>query len=129
MQDLEASLAQQAPPAVPDNPALHELPPLVIDGIPTPVDKMTQVGHQANVCRFIICMLRTTADSVLPMLAGSQIWSKYGAHIDMNFDECVMMLKSLNSKSAFNFPACRVGAKYAATVEYAFALYVPRENK
>lgn len=44
MQDLEASLAQQAPPAQPDNPALHELPPLVIDGIPTPVDKMTQVS-------------------------------------------------------------------------------------
>ena len=43
MQDLESCLAQQAPPAQPDNPALHELPPLVIDGIPTPVDKMTQV--------------------------------------------------------------------------------------
>ena len=43
MQDLENALAQQAPPAQPDNPALHELPPLVIDGIPTPVDKMTQV--------------------------------------------------------------------------------------
>ncbi len=43
MQDLETALAQQAPPAQPDNPSLHELPPLVIDGIPTPVDKMTQV--------------------------------------------------------------------------------------
>ncbi len=45
MQDLETALAQQAPPAQPDNPSLHELPPLVIDGIPTPVDKMTQVGE------------------------------------------------------------------------------------
>ena len=43
LQDLEHSLAEQAPPAQPDNPGLHELPPLVIDGIPTPVDKMTQV--------------------------------------------------------------------------------------
>ena len=43
LQDLEAALAQQTPPSVPDNPALHELPPLIIDGIPTPVDKMTQV--------------------------------------------------------------------------------------
>ena len=43
MQDLENALAQQAPPAQADNSNLHELPPLVIDGIPTPVDKMTQV--------------------------------------------------------------------------------------
>ena len=43
MQDLEASLASQAPPQAQDNPALHELPQLAIDGIPTPVDKMTQV--------------------------------------------------------------------------------------
>jgi hypothetical protein len=26
-----------------DDPNLHELPPIVIDGIPTPVEKMTQV--------------------------------------------------------------------------------------
>lgn len=44
IQDLETALAQQAPPQQPDNPALHELPPLNIDGIPTPVDKMTQVA-------------------------------------------------------------------------------------
>jgi nuclear respiratory factor 1 len=43
IQDLEGALAQQAPPAQAENPALHELPPLNIDGIPTPVDKMTQV--------------------------------------------------------------------------------------
>ena len=48
MQDLDAALAQQAPPAQADNPALHELPPLVIDGIPTPVDKMTQVHALTN---------------------------------------------------------------------------------
>ncbi|XP_064633059.1 nuclear respiratory factor 1-like isoform X2 [Lineus longissimus] len=47
MQDLEASLSQQTPPAVPDNPALHELPALIIDGIPTPVDKMTQAQLRA----------------------------------------------------------------------------------
>ena len=46
MQDLDAALAQQAPPAQPDCGSLHELPPLVIDGIPTPVDKMTQVSTE-----------------------------------------------------------------------------------
>ncbi len=50
MQDLETALAQQAPPAQPDNPSLHELPPLVIDGIPTPVDKMTQVTSKTTTC-------------------------------------------------------------------------------
>ena len=48
MQDLDAALAQQAPPQQADNPALHELPPLVIDGIPTPLDKMTQVDAQIH---------------------------------------------------------------------------------
>lgn len=43
MQELEASLAQHAPAPLPEDPSLHELPPLVIDGIPTPVEKMTQV--------------------------------------------------------------------------------------
>lgn len=43
MQELESALAQQAPPQTQDDPTLHELPPLVIDGIPTPVEKMTQV--------------------------------------------------------------------------------------
>lgn len=54
LQDLEHSLAEQAPPAQPDNPGLHELPPLVIDGIPTPVDKMTQ----AQLRNFIPEMLK-----------------------------------------------------------------------
>lgn len=44
LSDLEQSLAEQAPPSQTDTSGLHELPPLVIDGIPTPVDKMTQVG-------------------------------------------------------------------------------------
>lgn len=54
LQDLESSLAEQAPPAQPDNPGLHELPALVIDGIPTPVDKMTQ----AQLRNFIPEMLK-----------------------------------------------------------------------
>lgn len=47
MQELEAALAQQAPPQTQDDPTLHELPPLVIDGIPTPVEKMTQVFYNS----------------------------------------------------------------------------------
>ena len=42
VQDLEIALAQQAPNTQNDDPSLFELPPLVIDGIPTPVDKMAQ---------------------------------------------------------------------------------------
>ncbi|KAJ8301622.1 hypothetical protein KUTeg_020609 [Tegillarca granosa] len=54
MQELESSLADQTPPSQPDNPLLHELPPLVIDGIPTSVDKMTQ----AQLRNFIPEMLK-----------------------------------------------------------------------
>ena len=42
VQDLEMALAQQAPNVQTEDPTLFELPPLVIDGIPTPVDKMAQ---------------------------------------------------------------------------------------
>lgn len=48
MQELESALAQQAPPQAQDDPTLHELPPLVIDGIPTPVEKMTQVCNSLS---------------------------------------------------------------------------------
>jgi hypothetical protein len=48
MQELEAQLQEQAPHNAADHAHLHELPPLVIDGIPTPIDKMTQVGTKTN---------------------------------------------------------------------------------
>ncbi|CAL8088750.1 unnamed protein product [Orchesella dallaii] len=54
IQDLESSLAQHAPAPAPEDPTLHELPPLVIDGIPTPVEKMTQAQLRA----FIPLMLK-----------------------------------------------------------------------
>lgn len=54
MEELETALAQQAPPAPQDDPSLYELPPLVIDGIPTPVEKMTQAQLRA----FIPLMLK-----------------------------------------------------------------------
>lgn len=54
MQELDAALAQQAPPAIKEDPSLHELPPLVVDGIPTPVEKMTQAQLRA----FIPLMLK-----------------------------------------------------------------------
>lgn len=54
MEDLENALAQQAPTISHSNPDLHELPPLVIEGIPTPVDKMTQAQLRA----FIPIMLK-----------------------------------------------------------------------
>nr|CAD7257233.1 unnamed protein product [Timema shepardi] len=54
MEELESALAQQAPPPVQDDPSLYELPPLIIDGIPTPVEKMTQAQLRA----FIPLMLK-----------------------------------------------------------------------
>ncbi|EFX65763.1 hypothetical protein DAPPUDRAFT_65254, partial [Daphnia pulex] len=54
LQDLETALAHHAPPPAQDDPSLYELPPLVIDGIPTPVEKMTQAQLRA----FIPLMLK-----------------------------------------------------------------------
>lgn len=47
MGELENALAHQTPPSVQDDPMLFELPPLIIDGIPTPVEKMTQAQLRA----------------------------------------------------------------------------------
>ncbi|XP_030756127.1 DNA-binding protein Ewg-like isoform X3 [Sitophilus oryzae] len=54
MEELENALANQAPPPIQDDPTLFELPPLIIDGIPTPVEKMTQAQLRA----FIPLMLK-----------------------------------------------------------------------
>lgn len=54
MAELENALAQQAPPMPAEDPSRHEMPPLVIDGIPTPVEKMTQAQLRA----FIPLMLK-----------------------------------------------------------------------
>lgn len=54
MEELETALAQQAPPPPLEDPNLFELPPLIIDGIPTPVEKMTQAQLRA----FIPLMLK-----------------------------------------------------------------------
>ncbi|XP_038068168.1 DNA-binding protein P3A2-like isoform X2 [Patiria miniata] len=55
MSELDNALAQQTPPTQPgDNTNLYDLPPLVLDGIPTPVNKMTQAQLRA----FIPLMLK-----------------------------------------------------------------------
>lgn len=54
MRELENALSQHAPPPIPDDPNLYELPPLILDGIPTPVEKMTQAQLRA----FIPLMLK-----------------------------------------------------------------------
>ena len=54
MQELQEALSHQAPKQGRDNPNQFELPPLVIEGIPTPVDKMTQAQLRA----FIPLMLK-----------------------------------------------------------------------
>lgn len=54
MAELENALAHQAPPPIQEDPTLFELPPLIIDGIPTPVEKMTQAQLRA----FIPLMLK-----------------------------------------------------------------------
>ncbi|CAG5125586.1 unnamed protein product [Candidula unifasciata] len=52
--ELENALQEQAAHNQGDTAHLHELPPLVIDGIPTPIDKMTQ----AQLRNFIPEMLK-----------------------------------------------------------------------
>ncbi|NP_999758.1 DNA-binding protein P3A2 [Strongylocentrotus purpuratus] len=54
LQDLDNALAQRAPQPSNENSDLYELPPLVIDGIPTSVNKMTQAQLRA----FIPLMLK-----------------------------------------------------------------------
>jgi nuclear respiratory factor 1 len=73
MDELESALAQQAPPKVQDDPSLFELPPLIIDGIPTPVEKMTQAQLRA----FIPLMLKySTGEKVKPLSQENdqQLW-------------------------------------------------------
>lgn len=62
MDELESALAQQAPPPVQEDPSLYELPPLIIDGIPTPVEKMTQAQLRA----FIPLMLKYSTGKKCP---------------------------------------------------------------
>ncbi|XP_070191817.1 DNA-binding protein P3A2-like isoform X2 [Littorina saxatilis] len=62
MQELESSLSEQAPQNHGDGAHLHELPPLVIDGIPTPIDKMTQ----AQLRNFIPEMLKYSTSRSKP---------------------------------------------------------------
>lgn len=54
MNEFENLLAQSAPPPSKGDSTKHELPPLVVDGIPTPVEKMTQAQLRA----FIPLMLK-----------------------------------------------------------------------
>ncbi|CAK1602496.1 unnamed protein product [Parnassius mnemosyne] len=66
MEELENALAQQAPPPPQEDPSLFELPPLIIDGIPTPVEKMTQAQLRA----FIPLMLKYS------MVRGKPGWGR-----------------------------------------------------
>jgi len=55
MNDLEQQLAQQAPASTNDTSMLFELPPLTVDGIPTQLDKMTQViSHHCLITEVIV---------------------------------------------------------------------------
>lgn len=68
MDELESALAQQAPPKVQEDPSLFELPPLIIDGIPTPVEKMTQAQLRA----FIPLMLKYSTGMIDVLKSGIQ---------------------------------------------------------
>jgi len=61
LQDLDTALAEHTPTCN-TNPGVFELPPLSLDGIPTPVDKMTQVGH-SYVGRMYFCTSITLQNS------------------------------------------------------------------
>jgi len=64
MSELENALARQAPESKVglEQPDKHELPPVVIDGIPTPVEKMTQAQLRA----FIPTMLKYSTGRGIP---------------------------------------------------------------
>lgn len=68
MENLESALAQQTPPLVIDDgdSLLFELPPLIIDGMPIPVERMTQAQLRA----FIPLMLKYSTGR------GKPGWSK-----------------------------------------------------
>lgn len=67
MEELDTALANQAPPPTQDDPNMFELPPLVIDGIPTPVEQMTQAQLRA----FIPLMLKYSTGR------GKPGWGRY----------------------------------------------------
>lgn len=54
MQELDQALAEQAP-SNSDASGMNELPTLALDGIPTPVDQMTQVKQ--NWCIHLVPLL------------------------------------------------------------------------
>ncbi|CAH1407750.1 unnamed protein product [Nezara viridula] len=62
LSELETALSEQAPAPAQEDPSLYELPPLVIDGIPTPVEKMTQAQLRA----FIPLMLKFSTGNGKP---------------------------------------------------------------
>ena len=63
MRELESSLRNlELADAVPQDPTKHDLPPLVIDGIPTPLNKMTQAQLRA----FIPLMLKYSTGRLKP---------------------------------------------------------------
>ncbi|CAH2233221.1 jg2755 [Pararge aegeria aegeria] len=72
MEELENALAQQAPPPPMDDPSLFELPPLIIDGIPTPVEKMTQAQLRA----FIPLMLKYSMGSCKLFILAISTWCR-----------------------------------------------------
>ena len=66
MSELESALSQQAPNPGPEDPSLHELPPVCVDGIPTPVEKMTQVCYYFILKQIVlIFILRYIEDVVI----------------------------------------------------------------
>ena len=70
-------LAQQAPPKNPSNPMQHELPPLTVDGIPTPVDKMTQVKVMKKFMMkyfFLFCFVSGKMKCMM-------IWKMFGSQV------------------------------------------------
>ena len=55
MQDLDTALAEQTPSNSLENSGVYDLPTLTLDGIPTPIDKMTQVHIYAFI--FSMCSI------------------------------------------------------------------------
>lgn len=94
MQELESALAQQAPPPPQEDPTLYELPPLIIDGIPTPVEKMTQAQLRA----FIPLMLKYSTGTYFPLCSGPKnlmIISVSNVDASSSFSRDILMLEKI----------------------------------
>ena len=94
LSELETALLDQTPPAQQENPNLHELPHLVVDGIPTPVDKMTQVSVEF----FYRLSLHTRSRGYKTFFCSTQLSMKFYLFINVEMPAIVGISTFMSKK-------------------------------